>query len=122
MDNYNPELVCMGRKAKQQVELTLQTWGYSSVVFTQVGGNCLGLSVIETAIGIVYDRLVKLSEETGNPVRIVLTAPDGTELICEDDDESGEDWIKDMVVGARILSIEDDGFLIERKKKRAAQA
>jgi len=100
--NYDPNLTCSGRMAKQKVQLTFQQWEYSTVVESTVGGNCTGLSVIDCAIANAYDAL----ELDGQTPMIEMTNHEGNTLGCTDDEDRGDDFLKDMLVKAEIICIE----------------
>lgn len=105
--NYNPNLVNCGRMARQTIRLTFGMWDYRAEKETTVGGNCLGLEVIETAVENVYDRLPEDSH--GYEVKeIILKNNAGDELICRDDEDRADDWLKEMLVKAEIVAIEED--------------
>lgn len=97
MMNYDPNMVHCGRITKQTVRLTFGQWKARCVKEVVVGGNCTGLTVIETAIESLYD---KLPDKT-----LVMEDLDDT-LECSDDEDRGEEWLKDMLVAAEIISIE----------------
>lgn len=99
--NYDPNMTNSGRMANQTVNLTFQKWGYKAEMVEVVGGNCTGMTVIDCAVGNAYESL---SEERGCPY-IVMTDADGNTLQCDDDDDRGDDWLKDMLVKAEITAI-----------------
>lgn len=100
--NYDPNMTNCGRRAKQTVKLTFQQWEYKAEMEVSVGGNCTGMDVIDCAVGNAYERL---PEDCGYPC-IDMADDDGGTLRCSDDDERGEDWLKDMLVKAEITAIE----------------
>ena len=107
--NYDPNLTNSGRMAMQTVRLTFGLWEYRREMEVQVGGNCTGLTVIESAVEQAYEKLerlgVYLSDETY--AVIYMDSADGTESMeCADEDDEGEDWLKDMLIKAEIVSIE----------------
>lgn len=102
--NYDPNMTNSGRMAKQTVRLTFQQWEYTAEIEQVVGGNCTGLSVIDCAVENAYDQL----DTDRNIPFISMTAPGGEVLQCDDDEDRGEDWLKDMLVRAEIVSIETD--------------
>jgi hypothetical protein len=108
--NYDPNMVSSGRMAKQDVTLTFQQWEYSADVSITVGGNCTGFDVIDAAVCRLYDRISKDGERAA---KLKLVSADGASLTCEDEEEIGEDWLKRMLVCARITSIKPS----ERKRK-----
>lgn len=94
--NYDPNLVRCGRMATQTVKLVFGQWDYRKEVLIDVSGNCTGLVVIDVAIDNFY-------QECGDEIE--LTDANENVLICEDDEQKGEDWLKDMLISAEILSI-----------------
>jgi hypothetical protein len=111
--NYDPNLTCSGRMAKQAVRLTFGLWRYRAEMQVEVGGNCTGLIVIDCAVGIAYGQLeqrsIRLSDDTYAVIQMAdPSAPDST-LECGEDDGGdrlrGEGWLKDMLIGAEITSI-----------------
>lgn len=81
------------------VEVILKAWSYEKTYTIKVCGNCHGMDVFEQAISMIHDSLF----ENGEPLKIILTNPDGDTLECEDDEDRGELWIKDMIVSMRLL-------------------
>lgn len=102
--NYDPNMTNSGRMAKQTVRLTFAQWEYRKTVEVVVGGNCTGLTVIECAVDNLYDSL---DETDFGSVQLELEAMDGSgdTLCCEDDEGHGEEWLKDMLISAEIVSI-----------------
>lgn len=102
------------------VRVTLGVDTYRAYYEVQIGGNCHGFSVIDTAVEDIYDQLMKIENEK-NPqegtdddededyederryLAIELKDAKGDTLIVEKDEE-GYDWIKGMVVAAEIIS------------------
>ncbi len=119
--NYDPNLTNSGRTAKQTVKLTFGMWEYRAERTVEVGGNCTGLTVIESAIYNAYEELPKISDGMGSKLPgIVLTRPGGTEedgLSCTDDEDEGDDWLKDMLIGAEIIAIRPDRDLYAEAAK-----
>lgn len=105
--DYDPNLTCSGRMAKQTVRLTFGMWEYRKTMETEVGGNCTGLTVIDCAVGNVYDNL---PENYYGAASMEMYAMDesGDILLCEDDEERGDDWLKDMLIAAEITAIRPD--------------
>ena len=101
--NYDPNLTSSGNTAKQTVELTFQQWAYSTTRTVTVGGNCTGLSVIETALESVYDALPTTGYDAAY---IDMTDADQGVLTVEDLDERDYDWLNSLLVSARIIAIE----------------
>lgn len=109
--NYDPNLVLCGRMAKQVVRLTFGLWEYRTVIEVTVGGNCTGQTVIACAAGIAYETLEQMgiygSDHTYATIQ--MTHPDTGEVMESDDDEDrGEEWLRDMLIAAEIVSIRPD--------------
>ena len=104
MMNYDPNIVNCGRMANQTVRLTFGTWDYRAERECVVGGNCAGLDVIDTAVLGVYESL----REGRYGKEITLKNDAGEELLCSDDEDEEEDWLKKMLVKAEIVAIEED--------------
>lgn len=102
--NYDPNLVNCGRMADQTVEITFGCWDSKITMITTVGGNCLGFTIIESAIENIYDTLNMNSD---NVVYIILKDDNGDTLECSDDEDRGSDWLKDMVISASIIDIKE---------------
>jgi len=105
--NYDPNLTNSGRMATQTVKLEFQLWESKAYYEIKVGGNCTGLTVIDCAVSNLYDKLPSLYENADLPY-ILLEDEKGNTLETADEDEKGEDWLKDMLVKAEIVKIEPD--------------
>lgn len=105
MMSYDPNLVFCGRFVNQTVKLTFGLWEYRAEMENAVGGNCLGLVVIETAIENVYD---KLPTERHGLKQLIMTDKDGGTLDCVDDAGEEYDWLRNMLIKAEIVKIERD--------------
>lgn len=107
--NYDPNLTCSGNMATQQVRLTFALWTYRAVIEVSVGGNCTGLEVIDCAVGNAYNTLPQVgiygSDETYAVINMADPIDPDSQLQCCDDDERGESWLRDMLIGAEITSI-----------------
>ncbi|EOO9889169.1 DUF5406 family protein, partial [Escherichia coli] len=102
--NYDPNMTLCGRMAKQTVRLTFGLWEYRETFEVTVGGNLTGLDVINCAIESLYVTLPYeevLDERTGE-TDIMATINIG-ELICQDEDLSGELWLAGMLISAEII-------------------
>ena len=103
MKNYDPDI----RFATQEVAITFQSWDYKTTKVAHIGGNCKGLDVIETAVDNIYSKLAD-KQDTDYP-SIELTNGSGEVLSCENDGGmDGIDFLKEMVVNAKIVSIKED--------------
>lgn len=104
LKNYDPNIAW----AKQLVRVTLMQWDYRATVETVVGGNCQGFEIFECAIGNAYDGLPTRKYDGDEYPHVVLTRADGDTLECEDEELTGEDWLKRMVVGIEIIGQEPE--------------
>ncbi len=95
---YSPNIAW----GKQHVEVTVKQWAYSATHIVRIGGNCRGFDVMESAVSQVCD-LAREGVPEGCPPRLILKAPNGDTLECDDDDDRGEEWIKDMTVSVQIV-------------------
>ncbi|ENU6056635.1 DUF5406 family protein [Escherichia coli] len=105
--NYDPNLTLCGRMAKQTIRLTFGLWKYRETFEVTVGGNLTGLDVISCAIESLYATLPyeEVEDERTGGTDIMATINIG-ELICQDEDLSGELWLAGMLISAEIISIE----------------
>ncbi len=103
LTNYDPNLTSCGNKATQTVELIFQQWQYRATRTVSVGGNCTGLSVIETALESVYDALPTTDWDAAF---IEMTDDQQGTLTAEDIDDRDYDWLNSLLVSARIVAIE----------------
>lgn len=104
--NYDPNVVDYTR---QTVRLTFASWEARRVMEVDVPGGT-GFDVIEGAISLAYESLPDRTYETltSEPITVAvleLTYPDGDVLICEDEEQAGEDWLREMLIGAEIVAI-----------------
>ncbi|WYW01806.1 hypothetical protein Voja6_00174 [Pseudomonas phage vB_PpuM-Voja-6] len=81
----------------QTVQLTFACGLLRAVMEVKIGGNCTGWDVIDSAVGIVYDRL-----EVHNDCPFIMMG----DTRVEDGDERGEEWLKSLLIGAEIIAIE----------------
>lgn len=96
--HYNPNLYCH----VCTYAITLMQWDYSHVIIIEVGGNVRGFDLIESAAEAIYDTL----EASDNCTVIELVNPKGEILICRDDEEEGEEWLKEMIVSIVLIKQE----------------
>ena len=94
---YNPN----NRWRPQTVKVTLMQWDYKKEFEVEVGGNCLGFEVFDSAVISVYEDLPVIA---GDYAYVELINPDGNMLTCEDDEGKYDDWLKEMVVSIEIVS------------------
>ncbi|MCY1382142.1 hypothetical protein D9M69_701290 [compost metagenome] len=96
--------------AVQTVRLTFGMWDYRAVMEVKIGGNCTGLTVIDSAVENAYETLEQRGNYGSDDTYAVLylakpSAPDQV-LECGDDEGHGDEWLKDMLVAAEIVSIQ----------------
>ncbi|WP_313572016.1 DUF5406 family protein [Pantoea piersonii] len=104
--NYDPNLVCSGKFADHKIKLTFGQWDFRAEVIAEVGGNCMGLTVIESAVSEAYDKLPKMHSYE---MKFITMKNDvGDVLQCEDDCDEGDDWLGKMLIAAEIISIEPE--------------
>lgn len=101
--NFDPSLNYCGRMTDQVVRLTFGTWKYRKTVDVKVNGNCSGLTVIKSAVGNYYSRLLI---ENGYGTITLTRGQD--ECRVDDDDDQGEDWLYDLLVSAKIISFQPE--------------
>ncbi len=116
--NYDQNMCFCGRRAKQKVVITLGCWDYRKVIEVDVSTNMLGFDVLDAAIESAYDALEFVTGYDCEYGRVVLTKPaedgDGEDTLeCDDDEEKGLDWFRQMVIGLQIVSIEEDGRIFQ---------
>lgn len=96
---YSPNL----EWGQQHVEIVLKAWDYEARHVVKIGGNCHGFGVMEAALRRLYETLAgEVGED--EPARVILTHADGNTMLCEDDDEREEEWLKGMTVSVRIVA------------------
>ena len=105
LETYDPNLVLSGRSATQTVRLTFQQWEYTVTEEVSVGGSCGGMSVMETALEYVYDRL---PVDDHGYASLVMKDANQNELTVDDDDDGQYDWLRDMLVKVEIIKVELD--------------
>lgn len=107
--NYDPNI----RRGTHVWEFTFQIWDYTLKVTQSVGGNCRGLSTLESALDSLVDKLydeqgeypeiflTKFNEETQeeDQLEVTLGGDDGYDI---------EEELKDMLVKAELVSFEEN--------------
>jgi len=104
--NYDPNFTLSGKFADQTIKLTFGQWDYRAELVAEVGGNCMGLTVIESAVSDAYDRLPTMHSYEIKFIH--LKNAKGETLECMDDLDEGDDWLAKMLIGAEIISIEPE--------------
>ena len=103
LKNYDPNITW----ARHTFELTFMQWDYSLTVEVEVGGNCRGAVLIDSAIDRAFDDIY--DEDEDNAV-IVLTRPaedgggDDTLEVTID----GTDELKSLCVSAVLVKHEKE--------------
>lgn len=93
------------RWGRKVFRLTFRVWAYEAQFEASVGGNCLGMSNLETAIHQVLEQL----EEPAWGYRMRLTDPKtGDELDTDSEDEDPEDWLAEMMVCAELIAVVEE--------------
>jgi len=112
--NFDPNQVKNWRSVTYTVKLTFADWDYRAQRTVMVGGNIRGLEVIELAVEQLYEDLQKEADDReGTEMQrwdlplLILSKP-GKQLYCEDDQDDGEDWLKNMLIKAEIVDVQQD--------------
>lgn len=92
--NYDPAMVSYPRRAAQKVRVTLGAWDYRKTVDVVIGGNCMGIPVLEAAADQV---------KTLFPTGVVLERENGDTLQVELD--MGPDFMDDLIIGVEVIAI-----------------
>lgn len=110
--SFDPNHVLCGRIARQRYRLTFGEWEYRAVEEVEIRTNIKGLEALQWAVEKLLDRL---EEGLGDdePARLVMTAPNGDTLICEDDEMERMDWLQKMLMSADLIAFEPSGHVID---------
>ena len=84
------------------VELIFAMWSYKRTEIVNIKSNGSGMWMMECAVSSIYESLPE-NLQYKMPY-IILKNTEGDELTCEDDDNDGEEWLKDMLISARFIS------------------
>lgn len=102
IEEYSPNIRSSALH-KQTVELVLMQWWYKAVYQVEIKTNLTGVALLDAAIESLYfDEIAPADDD--KVASITLSDADGGELICDDDDLREEDWLKEMVISARIVT------------------
>ncbi len=90
---------------KKTYRMTFMSWKYQVTHEVTVGGNCLGMENLRTALLSLYDKLPV--DHFGTPY-LLMTDEDGGSL--QDGDELGqcEDWLESVLVSVTLIKIEPE--------------
>lgn len=94
--NYDPNI----RWARHTYELTFMQWDYSLTVTVEVGGNCKGASLFETALEEAFIDLYDYDDEFGT---IVLKRGEDTLEVPLD----GHQDLENLCVGIKLIGHEE---------------
>lgn len=111
MMNYDPNLFLCGNRARQEIKLTFAMWSYRQERTVIFYSNVSGLDSIKAAVEQVYSSLP--GDERHDIPQIVLKNESGDELVCEDDEEDGEDWLFKMLIKAEVVSVQPGGKIFD---------
>lgn len=104
--NYDPNLTTCMKQAEHVVKITLSQWHYTQAYHVTVTTNMRGLDVIRYAVDVLYDSLPSETVyDTDRGRYIHITSVDIGELLCTDEAQEGREWLREMVIGAEIVSI-----------------
>ena len=108
IENYDPNI----RFGTHTWEFTFQMWGYILEMQYDMGGNCRGLSTIETAIDSLAN---KLYEDQGEYPEIVLAKfnketqmEDTLQVTLGEENMDIEDELKDMLVKVELINFKEE--------------
>jgi hypothetical protein len=94
------------RRHDKHFRLTFRLWDYEAQFTAKVGGNCLGMQNLDSALFNVLDQLETAPDA---PYRMILKKPNGDEMICDDDEACEEEWLQEMLVCAELFSVTPAG-------------
>ncbi|MHC6758234.1 DUF5406 family protein [Yersinia ruckeri] len=100
--DYDPNLLYFSGDISQTISLTFAQWKYRKTIEVTVKGNYIGISVIKTALKMVYVALPQYSE--GVAMMIMADPLNGHSLHNNDDDMRGTRWLEDMLISSEITS------------------
>lgn len=101
--NFDPNFNLCGNRTKKVVRLIFGLWEYRYQTDIEILTNTSGLDAIGFAIECLYEKLCDDDEQ--GITCLILTDINGNELEC-DDEGDGEDWLKDILISAEIISFE----------------
>lgn len=109
--NYDPNMVSSGNKALHTVKLTFAMWDYRLELTETVGGNILGVDVLEAALENVIDRAVENDED--GEFKIVFSRPGGDTLEVDESYDDPEQTLRKALIGYEVVSAVPNGRLFE---------
>ena len=100
LKEYDPNI----RWSKHIFEITYMQWDYVLKETVEVGGNCKGFDLFDSAITAHADKLYK---EQGDFPSLILEKNNGEDSLstCFSDEDRGDidDWLKSMCVSISII-------------------
>ena len=100
--NYDPNI----RWATHRVKITLGNRDYRTTRTVEVGGNCRGLTVIDTAVEDLDRQIREAADEKDEHPEIWLTKR-GAKLLIEADTDD-EEWLQKLVIKVEIVDLQPD--------------
>ena len=101
LKEYDPNI----RWSKHTFEITYMQWDYKFTEVVEVGGNCKGFDLFDSAISSHADKLFK---EQGEFPTLILEKNNGEDTLstcfAEEDRGDLDDWLKSMCVAIEIIS------------------
>lgn len=109
--NYDPNLFLCGQRARQEIHLTFAIWQYRAERTFVLYSNISGLDAIKCAVIEIFESLPGFGHL--DIPRIVLTDENGDTMICDDEEDEGEDWLFKMLIKAEIVAVAEGGRLFD---------
>lgn len=109
--NFDPNFVYCGRMVTQKVRLTFGQWTKRATVEVEVGGNCRGASIVESAVLQAHDDLTEAFDAREEKGENEWRHP---YLLLEDEEGGlvhemeGEDDLGDLLIAFEIISYEPE--------------
>jgi hypothetical protein len=85
------------------ITITFQAWEYTKEVTVELNSDMIGTQLFELAIQKIYDELPYI----GSSKYIVLNAPEGDSLHCDDDNDN-LNFLNEMVIKAEIVELKNN--------------
>lgn len=104
--NLDPNLAYSWSRAKYTIRLMFGCWDYRLVKVVEIKTNMRGFDVAEAAVATMMEELWGDSDRCPS---ISLYNIDGDILECDDDEDKGEEWLKELLIGYEIISMEPAG-------------
>lgn len=85
---------------RQKVAVMIKQWAYSKTLLVEVGGNCNGFNIMDTAVDMAFEQVLP---GDGRCASVELRDAGGNTLLCVDEEDRDERWFRDMVVSVQIV-------------------